>query len=257
MKSASASLRSQEILDLLSTRPEVSVSELATQFGVTPMTIRRDLDALEKLGRVARTHGGAMLAAPSVAAFSFQARCQTHMAQKRAIAADAAGLVEPGMTIILDTGTTTLEVARTLTGYGGLKVLTSSLAIASALFAQEGVELVLLGGTVSRDRPELYGPLTESNLETFRAGIAFIGADAADKRGLYTDNQATARVTQAIIASAKRVVLVADSSKFGQTSFVHFAGWDAIDTLIVDDSLPGESKRYLREAGTKLSIVSV
>ena len=150
-----SSLRREEILDLLGVRDELTVTELAERFAVTPMTVRRDLDALANEGRVTRTHGGAILAAPSVARFAFQERRLTRQAAKRAIARAAAERVEPGMTVILDTGTTTLELAKILVGVPDLRVLTTSLAIASALFAQKRMELILLGGTVSAASPDL------------------------------------------------------------------------------------------------------
>jgi DeoR/GlpR family transcriptional regulator of sugar metabolism len=240
--------RAQRILELLDARDEVGVAELSRRFGVTTMTIRRDLSALERDGHVTRTHGGAVLAAPSVARFAFRERQQTHIPEKRAIARLAARRVEPDMTVILDTGTTTLELARELVGIPRLRVLTSSLAVASALFAHENLELVLLGGTVNRGSPDLSGPLTEENLAAFRADLAFIGADAVDRRGLYTASQQIARVTKAMIAGAARTVLVADSSKFGNTAFVRFARWAGIDAVVVDQRLADSHRRWLSKA---------
>lgn len=247
MKKTSASLRRQGILQLLSGREEVGAAELAVRFHVTAMTIWRDLDVLAQEGRITRTHGGAMLAASSVVAFAFQARRQAQMAQKRAIARAAAQWVKPGMTVILDTGTTTLEVARVLGGIPRLKVLTSSLAIASALLAHGDMELVLLGGTVSKDSPDLYGPVTEDNLAAFRADLAFVGADALDARGFYTSSLPIVRVSRAMIASAQRAILVADSSKFGHNAFVRIAGWNRIDTVITDDGLAPKALSWLRK----------
>ena len=240
----SASVRQQRILQLLSGREEVSVAELAQRFRVASMTVWRDLDVLEQAGRITRTHGGARLAAPSVAAFAFQARRQARIAEKTAIGRAAARLVKPGMTVILDTGTTALEVARALGGVPSLKVLTSSLAVASALLAHDELELVLLGGTVSKGSPDLSGTLTEDNLAAFRADLAFIGADALDQRGFYTRSQEIAGVSRAIIASAQRTILVADSGKFGRSAFVRIAGWEAIDDWLTDDGLPAGARHW-------------
>jgi DeoR/GlpR family transcriptional regulator of sugar metabolism len=248
MEKIRTSSRLRRILDLLAARPEVSVADLAARFQVTPMTVRRDLAALEKQGRVTRTHGGAILAAPAVARFAFRERQQTHLPEKRAIARAAATQVMSGTTVILDTGTTTLEVAEALAGIPGLRVLTSSLAIASALFAHEEMELVLLGGTVSRGSPDLCGPLTEQNLAAFRADVAFIGADGVDRHGLYTRSQAIASVSRAMLAGAARTILVADSSKFGRNAFVRFADWKKVDGVIVDDGLAAGVRRWLRKA---------
>ena len=241
----SAVVRHQQILEMLAGREAVGVSELTARFRVTAMTIRRDLEILEQQGSLTRTHGGAILAAPAVVAFAFSERQQSHLAEKAAIARVAARLVKPGMTVILDTGTTTLEVARALRGIAGIKVLTSSLAIASALLAHDDLELVLLGGTVSARSPDLSGPLTEDNLGAFRAELAFIGADAVDARGLYTSSQQIARVSRAMIANASRTLLVADSSKFGKTSFARFAGWNQIEGIITDSGMAAASRRWL------------
>jgi DeoR/GlpR family transcriptional regulator of sugar metabolism len=248
--------RLEQIVDLLSDASEVTVSELADRFNVTPMTVRRDLEALEDEGRVVRTHGGAVPAAPSIAKFAFRERQQTHLPEKQAIARAAAERVEPGMTVLLDTGTTTLELARLLSGIGGLRVLTSSLAIASALFAHEELELILLGGTVNQASPDLSGPLTEANLESFRADVAFIGADAADADGLYTRSQEIARVSRAMIATAGRKILLADSSKFGSTAFVRFAGWESLDGVVVDEGLVPDREEWLREAVEDVTLVT-
>lgn len=251
------SLRQQKILDLLSAGNEISVAKLAGQFSVTTMTVRRDLDALEKDRRITRTYGGAILAAPSIVSFAFGARQQTQMKAKQAIARKAAEFVEPGMTVILDTGTTTLEVAGQLSGIRDLKVLTSSLAIASALLAHDGLELVLLGGTVNSSSPDLSGPLTEENLLGFRADVAFVGADAVDRAGLYTNTQEIARVSRAMITSARQTILVADSSKFGNTAFVRFAGWKDVDAVVTDRGLASTQRRWLKQSVNDITTVSV
>jgi len=245
MNKALSSTRQENILAFLAGREEVSVAELTAHFHVAAMTIRRDLSHLAEQGLIARTHGGALLAAPSVVAFAFQQRRQTQMAQKLAIARAAVRMVKPGMNVILDTGTTTLEVARALGDVPGLKVLTSSLAVASALLAHDDLELVLLGGTVSKGSPDLSGPLTEHNLAAFRADLAFVGADALDKRGFYTGIQEIASVSRAMIASAQHTILVADSSKFGNNAFVRIAGWEAIDHVIVDEGLPQQARTWV------------
>ncbi len=242
------STRLEQILDLLSIQREVTVAELTERFQVTRMTIRRDMNELEKQGRITRTHGGAILAAPAVASFAFLDRQQTHRPEKLAIAKAAAKLVAPGMTVILDTGTTTLEIAKCLVGIPGLRVLTSSLAVASALFAaNEKLELILLGGTVSQGSPDLTGLLTEENLKGFRADLAFLGADGVDAGGLYTESQSIASVSQAMIASAQKSILVTTHSKFGKTAFVRFAKWKDVDSVIVGGHITAAQRRWLKK----------
>jgi len=246
------STRVEQIIDLLSTQRKVTVAELTERFQVTRMTIRRDMNTLEQQGRITRTHGGAILAAPAVASFAFLDRRQTHLPEKLAIAEAAAKFVAPGMTVILDTGTTTLEVAKCLAGISRLRVLTSSLAIASEFFGSENMELTLLGGTVSDGSPDLTGLLTEENLKEFRADLAFLGADGVDAGGLYTEFQSIARVSQAMIASARKSILVATHSKFGKAAFVRFAKWKDVDSVIVGGKLTAAQRRWVKKGVNEL-----
>ncbi|HOS43352.1 MAG TPA: hypothetical protein PK794_06650, partial [Armatimonadota bacterium] len=181
-------------------------------------------------------------------------RRRERIAEKQAIARAAAALVEPGMTLVLDTGTTTLEVARAIVGVPDLTVLTSSLAIASALYGRENISLILLGGGVRQHSPDLSGPLTEENLRRFRTHLAVLGADAADRDGLYTADQAIAAVSRAMIASAEETVLVADSDKFAKRAFVHFADWAEITHLVTDSGLGKDDQRWLAKAGVDVRV---
>ncbi|MCG3149685.1 MAG: Glucitol operon repressor [Verrucomicrobiae bacterium] len=229
--------RHHEIIESLQAGRSVSVARLAARFRVTPATIRRDLDELQAAGRLERTHGGAVLSKPGQIEFRLRRREEVMAAAKKAIAAAAAGLVSPGMSVTLDTGTTTLEVARALSGIENLRVLTSSLAVAAALHPFEGIRLTLLGGEARRNEPDLFGELTEENLRRFRVDIAFIGADRVTPDGLFTNSPEVARVSQAMIRGAQQCVLVADSSKFGTPSFYHFSSWDNIHTVVTDTGL--------------------
>ncbi len=248
--------RHRRILELLARDGEVSVQQLSSLFAVTPMTIRRDLEALEREGRLTRTHGGAVYSQRAVIEFAFLERGREHQAEKQAIAREAARLVEPGMRLVLDTGTTSLAVAHRLTGTPRLTVLTTSLAIASALHAHENIELILLGGNVRRSSPDLTGPLTEENLARFRVDIAFVGCDGADATGAYTTDMAVARVTRAMIGCARRVVLVADSSKFGREAFVRYAAWENFQQVITDGGLTSRARKWLKKARVELRCAS-
>lgn len=254
MKNAALSPRHEEIRALLAGRREVSVAEMARHFKVTPMTIRRDLDAMSRAGVINRTHGGALLAAPAVAAFEFLDRRSSRPSEKQAVARAAAALVRPGMTLLLDTGTTTLELAKLLGGIPKLTVVTSSLAIASVLFASPDVELVMLGGTVGRHSPDLSGPLTVENLRMFKADTAFVGADAAGRDGIYTSSMAIAQVSKAIISGARRAVLLADSSKFKADAAIRICEWNSLNTAVVDRGLAAENRKWLEKAVPDLII---
>jgi len=243
-----ATRRRAQILDALASEGEVFVLDLSERLGVTPMTIRRDLEALERQSVLSRTHGGAIFSKQSVAEFAFLERNRTSITEKQAIAREAASLVEPGMTVVMDTGTTTLEVARALRGIDRLTVLTSSLAVASELHTHPGMEIVLLGGNVGKNSPDLFGALTEDNLRRFRVQLAILGADALDPRGLYTTGLNIARVSEAMIEVARDTVLVADSRKFQRESFVKFADWAAIRHVVTDAAVSPADRAWLDEA---------
>ncbi len=244
--------RRDNIISLLAAKGSASVSSMAKTFKVTQMTIRRDLSALDREGRLVRTHGGAMLSRPSIVEFAFQEKSKARLAQKRAIARRASKLISPGTSVSIDTGTTTLEVARALAGRKGLKVLTPSLAVASALYAYDGIELVLLGGVARKGSPDLQGEITEANIARFRVHMAVLGADAISPEGLYTTDAPVSRVSHAMIAGAGRRMLVADSSKLSQVAFVKFADWEDIDILVTDSQAPAAARRWLKRAVKKV-----
>ena len=232
--------RQQKILELLREQQEVSVQELSAGFNVSAMTVRRDLEQLERERLATRTHGGAISARSAVVEFAFHERNQEQLAEKRALAKYMAAQVRPGTTLVLDTGTTTLEVARELARLPDLRVLTTSLAIASVLYAHEQISLTLLGGSVRQNSPDLVGPLTEENLRRFHPDLAVIGADAAGEDGVYTATLEVARITGAMLEQARETWLVADSRKFARRSFVKFADWDRLQHVVTDVGLSAE-----------------
>lgn len=229
--------------------------ELARSLGVSEMTIRRDLNRLRTDGGVQRTHGGAVMSRAGIVEFAFVERGRTNAPAKRAIAAYVATLVEPGMAVCLDTGTTALEVAKAIAGIDRLRVLTSSLPIASALYARDNIELILLGGVARRGSPDLSGWLTEENLTKLQPDIAILGADAVGPRGVFTTDPAVARVSAAMTAAARLRVLAVDSSKFGHTALVRYAPWSNIDHLVTDDAVTAADRRWLRQALANVTFV--
>jgi DeoR/GlpR family transcriptional regulator of sugar metabolism len=242
--------RHARILDRLTAQGEVQVAELARALAVSDMTIRRDLDALALAGKVLRTHGGAALSGRVVFDFQFMQRTREREAAKRQIAETAARLVKDGQSILLDSGTTTLAVARALKARKRLTVITTSLPIASELQSCDAIDLVLLGGALRREAPDLIGPLTESNLEQLKADIAFIGADAVDSQGrAYNHSMAVARMLTRMATSARRVYVVADSTKIGQTALARFGSLKAWNGLITDHGLAPALATSLKRAG--------
>ena len=227
---------------------EVSIDELAGRFNVSGMTVRRDLELLESRGDVIRTHGGAALAQRLTFEFSFREKQNRNNQQKSCIARQAAGYIEDGQVVILDTGTTTLEIARQMMDRRNVTVITTSLAIVSALQFAAGVRTVLLGGFLRGGSPDLHGPLTEQNVEMFRADVAFMGADAVDLDGnTYADDLQVVNLDRKMAAHAARVVVVADSSKFGRNGMCRIFSPEDYDAIISDGGLSKDVvKRFAR-----------
>ncbi len=245
--------RRAEILSLIEREGERTIDTLAERFGVSGMTIRRDLQALSDHGRVIRTHGGAAPAQRISFEFRFLERTRHRAAEKDQIAAVAASLVQPGDSVLLDSSTTTLAIARRLATIGGLTVVTTSLPIASELFGREGVEVMLLGGSLRKDSPDLIGALTENNLDLVRADVAFIGADAIDHAGyIYNRSNELGRMLARMADAADRVYAVADHSKVGRHELMRFAHLRDWIGLITDSGLDKAIARRLEKHGVRL-----
>jgi DeoR/GlpR family transcriptional regulator of sugar metabolism len=245
--------RQTQIAELLATHGECRVEALAERFGVSEMTIRRDLQALNRVGRVIRTHGGAAPADRVTFEFKFLEKTRSNQEAKEAIAARAASIVEDGQSVLLDSGTTTLPIARRLRARKNLTVITTSLPIASLLQYSEHVQVLLLGGYLQRGSPDLIGAMTEANLEVLRADVAFIGADAIDRNAnVYNHSLEVGRMLSKMAESAKRVFVVADRSKFGQTALMRFGNLAEWDGFITDAGVDTESAAALKRAGVNL-----
>ncbi|MBI5092060.1 MAG: DeoR/GlpR transcriptional regulator [Candidatus Hydrogenedentes bacterium] len=249
--------RHDRIVDFIGAKGEASVQELANEFNVSLMTVRRDLMLLEQAGRVTRTHGGAILSRPGVVAFSFLERGERCAAEKQAIAGVIAAMIKPGSTVALDSGTTTLEVAKAMAGIEGATVLTSSLAIAAELYTREGLETVLLGGAARKGSPDLTGWLTEENLKRFHVDFAVVGADGVTREGAYTTAVDLARICQSVLASGTTSILAVDHSKIGRPSFSRFAELNAFDHIVTDTAVPAASRRWLKAAAKNVIYAKV
>jgi DeoR/GlpR family transcriptional regulator of sugar metabolism len=231
-------VRKARIREMLMKQELVSITDLAVMLKVSEMTIRRDLDELERGGEVRRTHGGAVASERMSFEFNFHQRRQTRQLQKMAIAAEAAKLIQPGQRLIIDNGTTTLELALALKDIENLTVITPSLAVASALQYSETIQTFLLGGLLRRGRPDLTGGLTEHTLDMFAADIAFQGADGIDREGWqYIEDVQLACVDQKICLRAQRTYILADSQKIGKTALIRSGHLKERAGLITDDEI--------------------
>jgi len=236
---------------------EVSIDDLAERFNVSGMTVRRDLELLESRGDVIRTYGGAAPAKRLTFEFSFREKQHRNSAAKSQIAELAAGHIKDGQVVILDTGTTTLEIARRIAGRRNVTVITTSLAIVSALQFAAGVRIVLLGGFLRGGSPDLHGPLTEQNVEMFRADVAFMGADAVDLDGnTYADDLQVVNLDRKMAAHAAQVIVVADSSKFGGMGMCRIFSPSDYSLIVSDSGIGKEVPRRLAEKGIEVEVAA-
>jgi len=214
---------------------EVAIDVLARQLKVSGMTIRRDLEQLENQGDIIRTYGGAALAQRLTFEFTFRGQEHSNNAEKQAIAQQAAALVQNDQVVMLDTGTTTLQIAQALVDKKNVTLITTSLAIVSKVQFAAGIRVVLLGGFLRRGSPDMHGPLTEQNVEQFKTDIAFMGADAIDDQGTtYTSDLQVLNLDRKMAANAARVVVVADSSKFGKSEMCKVLESKEYDLILTD-----------------------
>ena len=252
--------RESEIVRLLSQSESgvLSVAQLSRTLSVSEMTIRRDLEALAERGLVQRIHGGAMhVNSALLFERSFVERGREARQAKVAIGRTAARMVHDGQVIILDAGTTTLEVARHLTARH-ITAVTNALPVASELAAHAEVSAILLGGQVKGPELCTVGPMVTDSLARMSADLLFLStAGFSSERGLTEPDLREAEVKRAMMKAAKRVCLVAHSSKRGAVYFTQTAPITAIQALITDDGLPDSERRALEEEGIEVIIAPI
>jgi DeoR/GlpR family transcriptional regulator of sugar metabolism len=231
----------------------VNIYELSHMLGVSPMTIRRDLDMLEKQGRVLRTFGGAIVRERLAYEFSFHEKAMKNKSAKEQIGQIAASLVQPREMVFIDSGTTALAVAMSLRGIKPCTILTPNLCVASELVGQRDINVLVTGGELSSHSPELLGEWTLQILSGVQVDIAFLGCDAViPKEGFYTSDLKLAAISQTILPRSRRRFLVADSSKFGNTSFCRIASLRDLTGIITDDQLDDNYRKAVMEMGIKV-----
>jgi DeoR family transcriptional regulator of aga operon len=248
--------RRQHILSLIQKQGRVLVDELSTSLNLSQITIRKDLDYLESKDLLVRTHGGALPAqAGALSDPTIQEKEELHHEEKVKIAKAAAAMISEGQCIILDSGTTTTEIARSLSSLRHLTVITNALNIAADL-ARSNFEIIMIGGTLRKNSLSVVGPLAEDVLKEMHADIVFLGVDGFDtKIGLTTPNLLEARVNRAMAEAAEKVVAVCDSSKFNRRSLSLIVGASAIDHVITDSNLSQEDVKAIRDAGIEVTLV--
>lgn len=248
--------RHQAILEQARLHGRVDVRDLAELLSVTPETIRRDLTSLERRGLVRRAHGGAIpVDRLGPLPHAVRDRSGLHAAKKRAIAGAALAELPAGGSILIDAGTTTIQLAELLPPGLGLTVLTHSLPVANSLAGKDGVELHLLGGSVSGSSLAAVGTWTHQLISMVTVDIAFLSINGiTPERGLSTHNIAEAAVKTAIIKAARRTVVLADHTKFGREELGRVAPLAAVDTIITDAEVNRELMAEVEAAGPEVVI---
>ena len=251
-----AAERERLILDVLQPTGFVSYRDLEARLDASPATIRRDLTRLEDEGRIVRVHGGAKLAeadntpAQHLLGTPFDLSITQNFAAKQAIGKAAAALCEPGQGIMIDGGTTTLQMCPHLAGLQ-CQVLTNSLHIVNALLPQQGTRILLPSGSVFREQNIILAPAGEDSMPQFHAPKLFMGATSVGPQGVMQPDVILVAAERRLIDRAEEVILLVDSSKFVSSSGAIVCGLEEID-MIITDQVPDDMRATLEQAGVKV-----
>jgi DeoR family fructose operon transcriptional repressor len=245
------------ILEHLARDQMVKVAELSDRFDVSEVSIRRDLDRLDRLGLLKRVHGGAVAIPSAALGQPHVTKMRHHVDEKERIGRAAAQMIHDGDRLIFDSGTTVLQIARSISGdllnAGHLTVITGSLPIVQELGPWKGVHLIVLGGIYLPDYEMIVGPQTIEHLNGLHADRVFLGTDGLTfSHGVTTANLLEAEVDRSMVEAASEVIVVADSSKIGVIGLTTILPVTNIDKLITDDKAPADFLAALREQGVEV-----
>lgn len=230
----------------------IRLEEICRQLGVSPATVRRDLDQLERAGAIRRVHGGAVSVESRLEEPLFDDKASLAAREKRRIAEAALEFIGPDETVYLDGGSTVLELARLLRERTNLTVVTNSLRAAHEL-AGRGPRLILIGGELRRLSQTVVGPLTRLTLQELHLDKAFMGTIGFTvKEGLTTTDLSEAFTKEIVMGQARQVIVLADSSKAGKVSFARAGRWDKVHVLVTDKNVDKEFAKELIKQGIKL-----
>jgi len=250
--------RKAKIVEYVQQHSRASVQELTKLFQVSVSTVRRDLQELEDGKLLKRTHGGAVCMDNVNYEPTFTEKEDRLRKEKESIAKKAAEFISEGDTLVIDSGTTTRYLAKELSRFSDLKVVTNSLSLAQELQNAPGVDVTLVGGQLRQNTQSLVGPLAEQTLEMLRVDKAFVATNGLDlAAGLTTPNTAEAAIKRKMIEIAKQVYLVADHTKAGKVSFAKFADLNQLDACIMDSSTPAGMVNKLRDKGITVHLATV
>ena len=258
MNSSSAKERRALILQMLEQQAEVRVTDLSRETGISEVTIRKDLTVLQRRHLLLRTRGGAMRkpVENQNEDTTIDRKRLFNVKEKEHIGLEAVKMIKDGDFIMLDSGTTTLEIARHLDKFQHLRILTNAMNIATELMKYKRFDVVLLGGNIRINSHSMVGPLALSVLRNFSRYKLFLGVDSFSlENGISTPNLEEALLNQLMIQQADQVIAVFDSSKFNKRSFVHVANVTEVDCIITDRAIPTGMSSKLRSYGVEVRIV--
>jgi len=246
--------RRQDIISFLAKRGSATVRELAERYGVSPMTVRRDLEQLERDGLIVKTHGGAVILDPHTHADAPLSKRELEQAEaKQRIAERAVSLLKPGDTVILDEGSTCVAIARQMKSVNDITVITNGVRVAAELMNATGVTLIVVGGVCHRDSAMLYGPETERAYSSLHADYYFMGMDAFSlEYGILDGNYLQVGLKRAKAKAANKVIGVAHQAKFRRRAVAHIGPLTMLDALITEGPVADDLKRTLAELGIEL-----
>lgn len=246
--------RQTDILEIARREGRVEVETLASQFSVTPQTIRRDLNDLCDMEKLHRVHGGAVFPSNTVN-LGYLARREIAAGGKACIADRAASLIPDGASLILNIGTTVEQVAHALRRHRDLMVITNNLNVATILYDAQGIEVVISGGMVRKADGGIVGEAAIDLIRQFKVDYALVGASAIDEDGALLDfDYREVRVSRAILEQARTKILVADATKFDRRAPVKIGHLTDIDIFVTDARPPADIVDLCMESGVELII---
>lgn len=252
----SAVERRMEIVNVVNQNGKARVEDLAAQFDVSSVTIRSDLSFLEKSGYVVRSHGAAIPNTGVIAELTVHEKRRQNSGVKSLIGTAAAALIVSGDTVILDSGTTTREIASSLKMLEDVVVMTNGLDVAMELATAPGIEVLMSGGVLRKNALSFSGSQAESSLKNFRFDKVFLGVDGFDLRaGITTHSEQEASLNRLMCEISEQVIAVVDSTKFGKRSCHMIREFGNIDILITDSGIPEDYLHGLREMKVEVIIV--
>ncbi|HPF50681.1 MAG TPA: DeoR/GlpR family DNA-binding transcription regulator [Draconibacterium sp.] len=246
--------RRRIILEELEKNKQVKMTDLFRLFNVSKVTLRKDLQYLESKNLLIRSRGGAMLPVKMADDLSVKQRMVLNLKQKKAIATAAISMIGEGDTIIIDSGTTLMQLACLLDKVQNLTVITNAIDIALKLSEFDHLKIIIPGGIFRKNSFSLVGVFAVDNFSMFRADRYFVSADGINEDGVFTSNLEEGQLAKLIMSNAKENVLLVDSSKFDRMGIINYSSLEKFHTLITDKDLPKKYHKILNEQGIRVVI---